>query len=1629
MVDQISVMQQPERSSNTDIPIAGNCSNSSADGFWADWQLNLERLVLRMFVHDPLLQHDDFRFSVYTWFLDHNDHIVCTAPRLVHLTDDVEEWEATLLHAWRYHIGNTERAFIDMVHPTPPVAEVEEHVAHLIISQHQTTHLSILVAIEFLAQDLPSVLTRLALRVPPDCAVDSLSGLIPALQHISSHRLHWSVPDPSSTFRVLSARHGICISVTVDPPAEEVLHDTVSLMQSNVDPIGLPLQCSFTDEFLQAIDAAEEVARMEAPVGAISYDPRTIEAQPEAFQTLWNRLIESEMIRTDTGLTTWRVESWFLHHSVFTRCQTSRITLLSADFTTWRQALVDTWRNRLVTLDDLSFSLVHPLPEDAASNILAQLIVTQGVASDLRSSVLSVYDTDEDQDRMPHTFAIVLPSRINLPGLLAFLNFHSDCPPLDRRNQCTLWFGRIPITASIDVVVQAGYAFRLLISRGLIVQILDLLNMEVRQLREMLQRSIQQEIYVRPPDPAFLQLQSGDLSVVPPLQPDGRPEWILSLQQLFDRHHFVEDVDQGAMIHANVWYLNAHPNFHCSRPRRAMLRSESFMWRSELMSPWLDHVLRASPAEFQVVTGISPDAMDTGDEPSGLHVIMAQNIAADYRTVLVSIQGAARTRIPRRRFAHVFQAQLAIVELLRLALPEDHAHSSTIVQTGGYTYLIGDSMPLQHGDHLVIQIMEPPSDLTDMSSLQQISVTRHPRQCKPAAFTDPDDVAVSLPRADPPPRGLPLHDGETEWSFELGTQMRLHGEYSEWEDAFYMNVVTWHIHHNRYPVCNRPRRIRLFGHAVTWIADLRNAWLDRLDQAQPFSIHIVSPRPPQHSAERSVCHIILEQGRDAHQAAVVLTALLEGFTNDGIMQGAYSVDPRINLPTMIRTMEVAHFCIGRRCQAVFGTRIIPQDDWFDIRSGQSARLRVRQLRSEVQEDADVEALHFEDLALMQTNVPDFAFNVNAPVFHPEACSIYQQPEYIQDLHELWSTQAFAWEEEAKSAKFMTWYVAPGAGHSRCLFGRTLVLFEDYMQWDLQLRRTWVDRIDPIAEVTFVIVQPGPEPLEPQVTGHVILIQHSLPTMSSSLITIQDMAIQQGNSFRMVLTLPENVRQLDIQGVGYDRECFLLGAHCRISTAHMDVAEGMQISLRDGDCLYLHVNRAFLPPNWQPPIFPGSMIGNNLLQKRSVIAKTPPTRHEKAKPRQVCLVTWFLDAQTRICRTFRRDTVNENACLAKVAERLWTDKIHGRPCHTFAVTSMCSCLQGPQSLPEICMIVFVPEAINGAAVVLETVLQTGQGIEVEHVAALIDLRCSLEDLWPVVRGKPGLPASEATSGYVDGRITPLSQVLEPHSGQCISYWLSQAALAHAFTSIDFGGVIDAFEWLDAHLFLPRYDLPETWPFLPVSLAWTCDWWEPSMGGTVIRRRIYFDGSRVSDSNGSHAGAGIAAFVLVQGRWTFAGALSTSLAEDSTSYQAEALASILATKFAFDLLKLIEISGTPLSQVELTLCYDSLTAGYQASGRWHAFSEPRYGHLVRGLHKCIEQRFLISVQHQHVKAHSGEPGNELVDTLAHQAALGRPLHDLQEWIKTVSQSAFVEQIEWAWFLFRPDIQWKGRRHLWD
>ena len=124
-----------------------------------------------------------------------------------------------------------------------------------------------------------------------------------------------------------------------------------------------------------------------------------------------------------------------------------------------------------------------------------------------------------------------------------------------------------------------------------------------------------------------------------------------------------------------------------------------------------------------------------------------------------------------------------------------------------------------------------------------------------------------------------------------------------------------------------------------------------------------------------------------------------------------------------------------------------------------------------------------------------------------------------------------------------------------------------------------------------------------------------------------------------------------------------------------------------------------------------------------------------------------------------------------------------------------------------------------------------------------------------------------------------------------------------------------------------------------------------------------------------------------------------------------------------MKLTSINGSV--HPEVRLCYDSTSVGEQTIGNWEARQQPQLMRTLRSLLLLIEQRFQVHVSHHHIYGHSGDPGNELVDTLAWKAGQGNPLVDAKHFLDWIQTDDFVSDFSWAWFLFRSDVplRWQG------
>ena len=152
------------------------------------------------------------------------------------------------------------------------------------------------------------------------------------------------------------------------------------------------------------------------------------------------------------------------------------------------------------------------------------------------------------------------------------------------------------------------------------------------------------------------------------------------------------------------------------------------------------------------------------------------------------------------------------------------------------------------------------------------------------------------------------------------------------------------------------------------------------------------------------------------------------------------------------------------------------------------------------------------------------------------------------------------------------------------------------------------------------------------------------------------------------------------------------------------------------------------------------------------------------------------------------------------------------------------------------------------------------------------------------------------------------------------------------------------------------------------------------------------------------------------WQYAGASSGSRpADDTGAYKAELCAATVASKLAFDIVKIQ--TQAHQTHPEVHFVFGSLTVGRQMEGVWSAHCATEHNHFNRALLKLTEVSFQIKHYFHFAPGHADDPGNEIADVLANMAAQGHQLHDWDDFFQFALQRNFVQAVEWSWLLRDP------------
>lgn len=189
-----------------------------------------------------------------------------------------------------------------------------------------------------------------------------------------------------------------------------------------------------------------------------------------------------------------------------------------------------------------------------------------------------------------------------------------------------------------------------------------------------------------------------------------------------------------------------------------------------------------------------------------------------------------------------------------------------------------------------------------------------------------------------------------------------------------------------------------------------------------------------------------------------------------------------------------------------------------------------------------------------------------------------------------------------------------------------------------------------------------------------------------------------------------------------------------------------------------------------------------------------------------------------------------------------------------------------------------------------------------------------------------------------------------------------------------------------------------------------YWEPSQASAI---EIYTDGSC------SQFGTGWA-FVLAavehgnevilgycHGHISAADLSQRGPCHYKTAHLAEMHAIIWATWWMYRFALAVRWQG------KINFFWDSCTAGGKADGNF--YSADRLGFTLRCLQQALQSVTSESVSHQHVKAHKGDPYNELADAAAKYAAAKPGLDFMPDAGRLMElQTSFASALPWLWLM---------------
>ena len=650
-----------------------------------------------------------------------------------------------------------------------------------------------------------------------------------------------------------------------------------------------------------------------------------------------------------------------------------------------------------------------------------------------------------------------------------------------------------------------------------------------------------------------------------------QPQWIHDTWDYLTVHGATEFAEEGPIMYFKSHFLSPrhHRSNRASRPLRFDTDFET--WEADVRFMWEDHM---DLTAFHMIF-VAPEPIASPGQGTVATVLIVQHAMQAQIACLVSYHEGPDVH-SQQEIALIIDRQVDHDSLLR--------HAGLAHLCGAYDaigqlpceILVGSV--IQHRDHLLLlhdgiglRVRKPPrTHSTLIEHVQQrqsaedhddlqlwtshwhlhkplvssstanslgcdvqkldaclIESWRLLEQEEPAPVLEPIMIPDDQPAHEPPVDRFPdLHeDLENAWRRAAAAS-----PCTETADGVpVIKFVTWFVNSDSWTRCDAYRTVALPEDVETWEDILESAWADRASRDSPAQIALVYPSvsPDSHGG-----HLIVHQHLAPSERCTLISVLWHDQGSELWNRFARVVPHWLSFQRFLQFADLLDACRRRLflCVGFSGSHPIEEDRPLFPRHGSHIEIHVAEWQVA------------DDMSLMQQPgvMPEIAnehpvvpphdqvcaatiLNANAQTFVPgQPWGIGSMPEFVQDLHAIWSADAFAWEDEEPSGVALVWFVDHHWPLPHGRVARAVRLYGDFHTWQDRLRHAWADHLVEGAPLEFHLVSPRPPTHEAMIIAHVILIQHPNDFWVTNIVTRRDGREHHSRITQLAITTHEHI---------------------------------------------------------------------------------------------------------------------------------------------------------------------------------------------------------------------------------------------------------------------------------------------------------------------------------------------------------------------------------------------------------------------------------------------------------------------------------------------------------------------------